>query len=80
MIRSCPDTGAIKMAAIASDFFATPLKPEHMHDGFCFLDIEDVQHGPSFNTLVDAVNWLHTQGEDTLVRICLVPEKVLADE
>lgn len=68
------------MPAIISDFFDTPLKPEHMHNGFCFLDIEDVQHGPSFDTLVDAVDWLHTQDEDTLVRICLVPEKVLSHE
>ena len=64
--------------SIASDFFGLALKPEHMHDGFCFLDIQDVQHGPSFPNIVDAVAWLHLQDEKTIARVCLVPERALA--
>ena len=51
-----------------------------MHDGFCFLDSKDVQHGPSFVTLTEAVAWLHTQPDDVLVRVTLIPEKALAHE
>jgi len=65
--------------SIALDFFGKALLPEHMHDGFCFLDSDDVQHGPSFATMTEAVVWLHTQPDDVLVRVCLVPEKALAD-
>lgn len=64
---------------IAADFFDRPMKPEHMHGGFCFLDAEDVQHGPSFPDLVSAVAWLCGQPEKNLVDICLVPESVLSD-
>jgi hypothetical protein len=62
---------------IALDFFGKALKPEHMHDGFCFLDSEDVQHGPTFTTLTEAVEWMHEQSDDLLVRLCLIPEKAL---
>jgi len=65
---------------IAADFYDRALLPEHMHAGFCFLDSKDVQFGPHFPTLESAVAWLHTQSQDVLARITLVPEAVLADD
>lgn len=63
--------------AIASEFCGRALLPEHTHDGFCFLDLHDVQQGPSFSSLSEAVAWVCAQSDDTLVRIVLVPEGVL---
>lgn len=64
---------------IALDFFARPLAAEHFHGGFCFLDSDDCQHGPSFPSLVSAVAWLCEKDDDTAVKIYLVPEGVLSD-
>jgi hypothetical protein len=65
---------------IVLDFFDRPLAPEHFHDGFCFLDSSDRQHGPRFPNLVSAVAWLCEQDDGMAVKIGLVPESVLAHE
>lgn len=64
---------------IALEFFDRPLAPEHFHNGFCFLDRADCQHGPSFTDLVSAVMWLCEQSDDVAVKVQLVPERVLSN-
>ena len=68
------------MRCIALDFYDRPLAPENMHDGFCFLDERDVQHGPTFPDIQSAVAWLCEQDNRTVLNIQMVPEKVLGHE